>query len=119
MRIPILQFEVQETRIWTENLPLLKQMARFLFGPSLDVCYHFDVVMKVDQVYKEWARELEKGDGIQLPNGVQLKVWSVDRFGIVKAKTEKPVRNDLRGCLPIEIYLVYPRVHGHITDRAV
>lgn len=119
MRIQILQFKVQETFIMSENLNIFQYVWRWLFGPQIDLDYHFDVVMKVDESYQAMARQLEKHDRIQLPNGMPLEVWSVDRFGIVKAKTYKMVKEDIRGYHPMEMYLVYPRIHGRISDRAV
>ncbi len=111
MRVKILQFNVQEKYVhrpstWWQRL----------FGVGEVDQYHYDVVMKIDLEYMQYARPLEVNDFIQLPNAVKLKVWSVDRFGIVKAKTYKMVVEDLHGYLPMEMYLVYPRVHGKIAN---
>jgi hypothetical protein len=112
MRIKILQFQVSERYILRDDTNILIRIFNFLIGRATQLLYHFDCVMKVDNDYQETARPLEVNDFIQLPNGVRLKVWSVDRFGIVKAKTYKMVEVDLRKYHPIEMYLVYPRVHA-------
>ena len=78
--------------------------------------HHFDTRIKIIQ--PQHAKPLEVGDQVQLPNGVRLKIWSVDRENQIKAKTTKIIEEDLRGYLPLEMYLVYTRVHGRITDRA-
>jgi hypothetical protein len=114
MRIKILQFEVKEKYVhrpstWWQRLLGINEVDQ----------YHFDTVMKVDPDYMATARELQVDDFVMLPNAVRLKVWSVDRFGIVKAKTYKMIVEDLRGYLPMEMYLVYPRVHGRIQDKAI
>jgi hypothetical protein len=99
-----------------ENLNVFQLVWRMLIRLPIDVDYHFDVVMRVDEDYVESARQLEPNDFVELPNGVRLKVWSVDRFGIIRAKTYKMVKLDLRSYHPMEMYLVYPRIHGRVSD---
>jgi hypothetical protein len=111
MRVKILQFSVVEQYVhrpstWWQRL----------FGLGEVDQYHYDCVVKVDPEYVKYARKLEVNDFIQLPNAVRLKVWSVDRFDIVRAKTCKMTMENMRGYLPIEMYLVYPRVHGRVSD---
>ena len=119
MRIHILQFEVKQTVPMTEHLNPFQYVWRTIFGPEIEVDYHFDIQMKIDPEYEAQARKLERGDKVQLPNGVKLEVWSIDRFNLIKAKTPVMIKEDLRGYRPMEMYLVYPRVHGHLNDRAV
>lgn len=119
MRIKILHFKIQQTFSMTENMNVFQMIWRSIFGPDIQVDYHFDVVMKIDPDYIEAARQLEKDEHVQLPNGVRLQVWSIDRGNIIKAKTYKMIQEDLRGYRPMEMFLVYPRVHGHLSDKAV
>ncbi len=114
MRIRILQFKVVEQYVHRPST----WWQRLFGGGEVDQ-YHYDCVMKVDPDYTQSARPLEVNDFVQLPNAVKLKVWSVDRFGIVKAKTYKMTPENMQHYHPIEMYLVYPRVHGRISDRAV
>lgn len=117
MRIKIINFQIQQTFQMVEGVNIFARVWRSLFGPELEVEFHFDVRIKVNEDYIDTARKLEKHDRIQLPNGVKLEVWSVDRDGLIKAKTYKYVKEDLRAYHPIEMFLVYPRIHGHISDR--
>lgn len=117
MTIKILSFRVQQTAIMHDDLNVFQYAWRWMFD-DLEVLYHFDTTMKVDEDYIGMARKLEVGDEVQLPNKVRLKIWSVDRLGIMKAKTTKMISEDLRGYTPIEMYLVYPRVFEHLTDKA-
>jgi hypothetical protein len=114
MRVKILSFKVTERYVLHDSI-WNKIKKFFLLEYEADK-YHFDVMIKIDPDYK--ARRLEPNDFIELPNKIRLQVWSVDRFDLIKAKTYKFVSEDLRKYKPMEFYLVYPHVHGHITDRA-
>lgn len=115
MRIKILQFSVVEKYV---HRPSAFDFWQRLFGKELDQ-YHFDTIIKVDPEYVKTGRQLQVNDFLQLPNGVKLLVWSIDRFDIVRAKTYKMTVDDLRGYHPMEMYLVYPHQHGHMQDRAI
>ncbi len=114
MRVKILSFKVIQTYAMRDTF--WNKVKKVLFLKYEQDLYHFDVTIKIDPDYQ--ARRLEPQDFIELPNKVRLQVWSVDRFDLIKAKTYKFVREDLRKYKPIEFYLVYPHVHGHINDRA-
>jgi hypothetical protein len=114
MRIKILKFEVVESYVlrdtWWNKI-------RKFFSHNYEVDqYHFDIQMLVDPEYEAHSRRLEKFDFIELPNKVRLSIWSVDRFGMVKAKTYNLVKENLRHYHPMEMYLVYPHTHGRISD---
>lgn len=119
MTVKIINFKVQEVSQMIEDVGFIEAFVRYLLGPPLKFEYHFDVVIKVNEGYITTARKLEPGDVVSLPNKIRLKVWSVDRHGIVKLKTTAWIQQDLRDYHPIEMYLVYPRVHGHMKDKAV
>lgn len=111
MKITILQFEVEERYVLRHTY--FNKIINWFLGRSEPDEYHFDVVMKVkDSV----PRNLLILDIIQLPNKVRLMVWSVDRFGVVRAKTIKLIKEDIRGYKPDVAYLVYPLTHGHLKD---
>lgn len=116
MRIKIINFKITQTFTMVEDLNVFVYAWRCLFGPEIKVEHHFDIEMKIDIEYLQRCRRLQKDDVIQLPNAARLQVWRVER-DTVWAKTTSMIEHDLRGYHPIEMHLVYPRVHEHLSDR--
>jgi hypothetical protein len=115
MRIKIQHFKVAERYVLRTDTNIFLHLWNLITGKEDDHLYHFDCVMRVDPDYKDAARQLEINDFVELPNKIRLRVWSVDRGNIIRAKTYKMIYQDLRRYTPIEMYLVYPRVHGHLN----
>lgn len=116
MTIKILSFTIIERYVIRDTY--FNKFCKWLSGKYESDKYHYDCVIKVDESYASHTRELMRDDVLRLPNKVRLMVWSVDRFGIIKAKTYKFIEEDLRNYHPMEMYLVYPRVHGNINNIA-
>jgi hypothetical protein len=112
MKIEIKSFQVIETYI---SRPRIVRILDWLLGGNELDKYHFDTRIRIGELPNKL--ELKINDIIQLDNAVKLMVWSIDRGNMIKAKTFMMITDDLRDYQPTEMYLVYPRTHGHISDR--
>lgn len=126
MRIKIISFHVTEIvtlrdtwlALWSrlQAYTFWSRVWLWLITPADQDEFHFEVTMKVE--YQQMSRKLMEKDFIELDNKQRLVVWSVDRMDIIRAKTYKMTREDLRKARPKEMYLIYENQHGHLNDRA-
>lgn len=107
MKINILQFRVLEKYVLRDTW--WKKIIKLFRGHPEPDQYHFDVMMKIERP----QLPLEANRIVELPNGVKLLVWHVERE-IIKAKTYKFVNQNLQGYHPMEMYLHYDKRHGHM-----